>query len=78
METIILLKLEVDFERLRKEDEPDRHIQAKIRAYIADIVGDIVAKQEHVTLLSSTLAVPTNNNNILKIQPTNPVIRIPD
>ncbi len=78
MEVIVLLKLEVDSEALKKGDDTDENIKAKIRAYIADVVGNFISRhEEYVTLLSSSLAVEINPTGTVQIQPSNIVLKIP-
>ena len=76
MEMIVLLKLNVDSEQLKKGADTDDHIKSKIRAYVADIVGHAVAQQEYITLHSSSLVAVDPNENI-QIVPSNPVLRLP-
>lgn len=69
METIILLKLEVDSEKLRKGDEPDSHIQAKVRSIVSDIVGYAVNEMEGISLIASSLgAMKNKDSEIFQVQ----------
>lgn len=76
MEMIVLLKLEVDAKQLKKGNDTDDHIKSKIRAYIADVVGNVVAQQKHIVLLSSSIAIEIEPTGTIQIQPSNPVLKI--
>ncbi len=76
METIILLKLEIDPEKLREGDDTDINLQSKVRYYIADLVGTTVARQEYMALRSSAL-VTVKDDGIIQIQDSNKVIEVP-
>lgn len=78
MEIIILLKLEADLEKLKENNDTDNNVKSKIRGYIACIVGDIMAKEEYITLLSSSLASEIEPTGTVQIQPSNRVLRVPD
>lgn len=76
MEVILLLKLEVSADQFKKGNDTDDDIKSKIRAYIADVVGDEAARQKHITLLSSSVAVEIEPTGTVQIQPSNPVLKI--
>lgn len=78
MEVIILLKLKIDSEQFKKQNETDDDIKTKMRAYIANVVGYNVEKQEHIELISSSVAAEIEPEGTVQIQPSNTVVRLPD
>jgi len=70
MEVIVLLKLEVDAEKLKKDNDTDDHIKSKIRAYVADIVGNAIDAQETITMLNSSIATEIEPKETIQIIPS--------
>lgn len=79
METIILLKLNVDSEHIKKPGETDDDIETKIRAYVTEIVGDAIEEQEnYIRLIGSSVGVEILPPGTVRIKQSNSVIKLPN
>ena len=80
MEVIILLKLEVDKERLKTNNEPDLDIKAKIRAMMADIVGNTLEQHgdDRIKLIGTgLLVIISDKDGTMQLQDSKKVIKKP-
>jgi hypothetical protein len=80
METIILLKFDVDVERLRKikmVQDTDDDVKAKLRACIAGCIGDLIDNRSYIKLIASSVGKITKDSNIIEIDMSDKVIKPP-
>jgi hypothetical protein len=77
MEVIVLLKFEVDSERVKEGSDTNDDVKAKVRYSIADIIGKTVVQDKRIVLLSSALLSEVGDNT-LQIVPSNKVIEKPE
>jgi hypothetical protein len=72
METIIVLKFNVDAEQLAGTNDD---LKAKLRGYVADIIGDAFEKDAFMRFIASAVGETNQSTGHIEIQQSNKVIK---